>query len=100
MPPSSGRHVIRAMNVLNPSYFDPEEIRLILGHVFDGLLDGGWLVTGSNQDADTLVHGGVYEKSPAGFRRIWQSGNGSPVESEILSWKPPASRSLQAPTSS
>ena len=91
LPPSSGRHIVRAMNVLNPWYFDAHEFRLIVTHIYDGLLDGGWLITGSNQGADSPVHGGVYQKSSAGFRRIWQSGNGSPVESAILDWRPPRS---------
>ena len=95
LPSPAGRHIVRAMNVLNPSHFDPQGIRKVLGHVFHGLVDGGWLITGSNQDADSLVSGGVYEKSPGGFRMIWRSGKGSPMESEILSWKP-----LEAPTSS
>ena len=33
------------------------------------------------------VNGGVFEKTNEGFRRVWLSGAGSPIESHILGWK-------------
>jgi hypothetical protein len=88
LPRWTGRHVVRAMNILNRSYFGAEQIGLILSHVHDGLGEGGWLITGSNQDAGSQVHGGVYERTESGFRKVWGSGEGSPVEPEILRWQP------------
>ncbi len=76
--------VIRAMNVLNPSYFKKEEFNHVLKNIYSGLLEGGILITGSNQEAGSLVHGGIYRKMNNCFEKLWQSGDGSPVEHQIL----------------
>jgi hypothetical protein len=82
-------HVVRAMNVLNPSYFGYSEMSQILGNFHNALRLGGWLVTGSNEDAGSIVHGGIYRKTETMFEKIWQSGNGLEREAEILSWTTP-----------
>ncbi|MBL0941275.1 MAG: hypothetical protein IBJ00_00870 [Alphaproteobacteria bacterium] len=81
-------HLIRAMNVLNPSYFSQDQFEKVLSHIYTGLCKDGLLITGSNQEAGSIVHGGVYQKMPSGFRKIWQSGAGSPIEKKLLEFKP------------
>jgi hypothetical protein len=81
-------HIIRAMNVLNPSYFSQEQFEKVLSHIYRGLYGAGVLITGSNQEAGSLVHGGMYQKTPVGFKKVWQSGDGSPIEKNLLEFKP------------
>jgi hypothetical protein len=88
--PPEPPNIVRAMNVLNASYFGASDLDQIVWNIYNTLRQGGWLVTGSNQDAGSIVHGGIYRKTSTGFDRVWQSGNGPQVESHILSWKPPA----------
>jgi hypothetical protein len=82
-PFRSRYHVIRAMNVLNPSYFSDEEFSRVLKYIYEGLLSNGLFITGSNHEAGSPVNGGLYKKTSEGFERIWQSGNGSPMKGEI-----------------
>jgi len=77
-------HVIRAMNVLNPAYFSAEEVASVIKNFSDGLFNQGLLITGSNQDPDTPLDGGIYQKSGARFKKVWHSGRGSPVDAAIL----------------
>ncbi len=76
-------HIIRAMNVLNISYFTKNEFFQVLRNIHSGLLNDGLFITGSNQDAGSLVNGGVYKKTANGFEQIWQSGTGSPIANYI-----------------
>jgi chemotaxis methyl-accepting protein methylase len=86
-PLSKPVHIIRAMNVLNPSYFSEDEFFKILKHIHEGLNSKGVLITGSNQEADTTVDGGIYEKNKDGFELVEQSGEGSPINNLILKFK-------------
>lgn len=79
--------VIRAMNVLNLSYFCELEFKKVIHNLYQGLKDNGVLITGSNQEAGTLVHGAIYKKCAHGFERIFQSGDGSQVHSMILDFR-------------
>jgi hypothetical protein len=80
-------HVVRAMNVLNVSYFGPSDLDRILENFHKALRPEGWLVTGTNEDAGSMVHGGIYRKTATGFEKIWHSGNGPVMEAHILFWK-------------
>ena len=81
-------HVIRAMNVLNPSYFSKSEFMVVVRNLYNGLKEGGILITGSNQDAGSIVNGNIYQKRGDGFQNILQSGTGSPIQKLILTFKP------------
>jgi hypothetical protein len=83
-PFNTPHHVIRAMNILNPSYFSKEEFQHLIGHVYAGLYEGGLFIVGSNEDAGSLVHGGIYQKTAQGFHKLWQSGNGPAIEEFLL----------------
>lgn len=56
-------HCIRAMNVLNPGYFDPGQLRLAVGNLFEALADGGVFAAGSNEDAGTAVDGVICRRA-------------------------------------
>lgn len=78
-----GCDVIRAMNILNTSYFDDSTMRLITANLDASLNDGGFLITGSNMEEGTQLHGGIYRKTGDGFKLLESSGNGSPVHDII-----------------
>jgi chemotaxis methyl-accepting protein methylase len=77
-------NIVRAMNILNTSYFSTDEFKIVLKNIYQALKENGFFITGSNQDANSLVHGGLYQKTPKGFKKLWQSGDGSPVDEMIL----------------
>jgi len=79
--------IIRAMNVLNPSYFSENEFAQVIRNLYEGLKDKGLLITGSNQEAGTIVNGGIYQKKGNGFSKVFSSGEGSPMESLLLNFK-------------
>ena len=62
------------MNVLNSSYFDPQQLSIAVGHIFDSLALGGLLIIGSNDAAGTEVRGGIYRKLSQGFQVLAKSG--------------------------
>jgi hypothetical protein len=76
----SQSHIIRAMNVLNASYFSKAEFKIVLQNMHAQLRTNGLLITGSNQDSGSIVNGGVYQKTVNGFKELWRSGNGSPIK--------------------
>ena len=72
------------MNVLNPTYFTVTDRLKVASNIHAGLRLGGWLVIGSNQDAGSQVHGGIYRRTGVGFEKVWQSGEGSRFEAVLL----------------
>ncbi len=87
MPFHKQSHIIRAMNVLNPSYFSETEFTKVLSNIYNGLYLGSFLITGSNQDAGSDVDGGIYKKNKLGFEKIWQADRPSPINDKILGFK-------------
>lgn len=84
LEPAGGRyHVVRAMNVLNPSYFTDDELGQVFAHISDALYPDGILLAGSNEAVGSVVNGGIYRKRGGGFERIGSSGSGLPVESRL-----------------
>jgi hypothetical protein len=78
------QHIIRAMNVLNPSYFDESKTKQIVTHVLDGLVNGGLFILGSNQNSGSIVNGGIYQKVCDRFVLLWQSGSGASAHALIV----------------
>ncbi len=76
-------HIIRAMNLFNESYFSDEEFKVAFDNLKAGLAEGGLLVIGSNNDANTPVNGNIFQKTQDGFNEIYKSGNGVPVQNMI-----------------
>jgi CheR methyltransferase, SAM binding domain. len=86
--PSETDHyqIVRAMNVLNPSYFNKAQMQQIINNILHSLQDDGLLITGSNQNAGSMVNGAVYKKQENQFIKLWQSGTSSPVhQQKVLS---------------
>jgi chemotaxis methyl-accepting protein methylase len=79
-PAAATFEVVRAMNILNGSYFDKPDLRSAIKNIHHSLRVGGLFVTGSNQDAGSTVDGAVYERVDDTFRRLWVSGAGSEVD--------------------
>jgi chemotaxis methyl-accepting protein methylase len=77
--------VVRAMNVLNRSYFPEAELARAVGHVADSLVAGGWFVVGANQDRGSKVDGAVYRRVERGFERVFVSGAGSAIDGLVSS---------------
>jgi len=75
--------VIRAMNILNASYFKYSELKRAVDNILCSLDEGGILITGSNVDTGSTVNGGVYLKNNGDLQKIFESGEGSPIK-EIL----------------
>jgi hypothetical protein len=77
--------VIRAMNVLNYSYFPEAQLKQAVENIRLSLNEGGLLVTGSNVEAGTVVNGGIYRKNGTRMELLAQSGDGSQVDALIRS---------------
>lgn len=81
LEPTNNRfNLVRAMNVLNRSYFSEADLRLATANVHESLIPGGIFVTGSNEDAGSPVDGAIYERTATGFRQLWVSGAGSQID--------------------
>lgn len=86
LPFQRKNHLIRAMNILNTSYFSEQEFMLILSNIWHGLHEHGFLITGSNADSGSVVHGGIFKKTASGFQTIVESGDGSPIKKMVSEW--------------
>ena len=81
--PKGGFEIIRAMNVLNHSYFSREDLKKAIANIAASLNDGDLLITGSNVEAGTAVNGGVYKKLGNHLEVVEASGAGSQVDDFI-----------------
>jgi hypothetical protein len=84
---SSQVHIFRAMNILNPGYFNNKEVEKIISCAFNSLLENGLLIIGSNQNSNTTVHGGIFQKINRKFETVWKSGDGASIEDLIMNFK-------------
>ncbi len=66
--------IVRVMNALNPLYFSSVQLAQVARHLFQGLSEGGVLIVGSNEDAGSAVHGGIYQRTAAGFTLVAGQG--------------------------
>ncbi len=67
---------VRAMNVLNPGYFDAHQMRRAVCNLLDVVADGGILAVGSNDDAGTDVDGIVCRRRGARLEVLASTGRG------------------------
>jgi hypothetical protein len=82
-PPADRYHVVRAMNVLNPSYFSPAQLTHAIANLREALHEGGVLVLGSNGEAGSTVHGGAYQRRDNQLVEIWSCGGGPSISSML-----------------
>lgn len=66
-------HCLRAMNVLNDSYFSADQMQQVLLNVHESLRVNGLFIVGSNQDPGSPVAGAVYSKGDIGFDLVWMT---------------------------
>jgi hypothetical protein len=92
--PNGRFDIIRAMNVLNYSYFPEAQLRNAVENIIESLSEGGLLITGSNMEQGTTVNGGIYKKTKNRMERIEISGNGSKVDALIASGHVPTDETL------
>ncbi len=84
MKPSAKKfEIVRAMNVLNRSYFEDAQLALAISHITSSLEEGGLLVTGSNLEAGSGVRGSIYRREGGQLRPVDHSGEGSPIRDLI-----------------
>jgi CheR methyltransferase, SAM binding domain len=69
-PPPGRFQVVRAMNILNPSYFADADLAAIVRNVISSLNEGGLLIVGSNEDAGSAVRGAAYERRSDWLLRV------------------------------
>jgi CheR methyltransferase, SAM binding domain len=81
--PTERFDIIRAMNVLNYSYFSEAKLRKAMQNIFQSINDGGLFITGSNLEQGTTVNGAVYKKTNDRLQRIEISGGGSYIDALI-----------------
>lgn len=81
--PTERFEVVRAMNVLNRSYFSEIQLTKALEHIFESLPESGLFITGSNDGQETVVNGGIYKKTGNRLEKIETSGAGSPLDALI-----------------
>ena len=81
--PPGRYHVIRMMNLLNPTYFSEAEFDRIIANVRNGLVDGCLFVIGSNHDAGTEIEGGIYSFKNGRFTRLLENRLAPQVKAAI-----------------
>jgi hypothetical protein len=82
--PHGSMDIVRAMNLLNPSYFAPPQMKIAIDNLRESLVDGGLLITGSNTGAGTQINGGIYRRTGDSFETLYESGKGSPVTDMLV----------------
>ncbi len=76
--------IIRAMNILNPSYFDKTELKKIAGNILSSLEENGLFITGSNQNAGSEVRGEIFIKKNRRFDSVLKIGDGAAFRDVLL----------------
>ncbi len=74
--PGETADCVRAMNVLNPGYFDDGQMKRVVANLFAAVKDGGWLAMGSNEDAGSPVDGIVCRRAGQRLELVVTSGRG------------------------
>lgn len=81
--PTERFDIIRAMNILNYSYFSEPQLIQAAENIVHSLKEGGLFITGSNDERGTVVNGGIYKETKGRLQRIDTSGNGSQIDALI-----------------
>jgi len=79
--------IVRAMNVLNATYFNAQDLTLVIRNVFSSLIDGGLFIVGSNDDRDTTVRGGIYSKVGSQFISLVHAPRSHDAHNAILAFR-------------
>jgi len=77
--------IIRAANILNRGYFDPEKLLGMIGNLKDYARGPGSLIVVNRTHDDGINHGTVFETTPdGGLRAVERIGSGSEIEGLML----------------
>ncbi len=74
--PGPQMQIVRAMNVVNPNYFSPDEQSRIYAHLFAALAEGGLLAVGANDEAGSMVDGTIWRRENGKLVEVARSGVG------------------------
>jgi len=77
-------HVMRTMNILNPSYFSPEQLREGFRTVFDTLQPGGLWIAGRTLEEDLSNHVSFLRRLDKGWEVLDRIGKGWELEESAL----------------
>ncbi len=80
-------NIIRAMNVLNPEYFNIDQLRKAVSYLFLSLDENGLLILGSNEGPGTPVQGGIYRKTGDKFNSIKLIGQPQYAHRAVLDFR-------------
>jgi hypothetical protein len=83
--PFDKHDVVRAMNVINYSYFNEGEAKLIANNLKRSLLDRGIMIIASNNMADSEMDGNVFQKRNGKLYELKNYGKGAPFKEVFLS---------------
>jgi len=75
--------IVRAMNILNPIYFDVNEIKRAVRLIFNSLTEGGIFIIGRTHLDDNKNHVSVYVKKDGHFKLIKSFNGGSEVSNNV-----------------
>ncbi|MGO9868410.1 MAG: hypothetical protein ACLPJY_12120 [Rhodomicrobium sp.] len=75
--PGDPVHCIRAMNILNPSYFSKDQFNSIIRNLMANLVEGGLLAIGSNEGPESEVDGAIYRLEGGRLAELISSGAGA-----------------------
>ena len=74
---------IRAMNVLNQSYFSGADFHTILRNFHEAIRENGLLIVGSNTGPGSPVSGAIYSRSHSTFDLIWSSETKPTIDKHV-----------------
>ena len=79
--------VIRALNILHQGYFTNSQFSLILNNIYNGLVENGLFIEGSNENAGTPVEGAIYRKSEKGFLLLNEPEKPSRIKELVIAFR-------------
>jgi len=77
-------HVIRTMNIFNPSYFSSEQLKEGFKTIFSSLQPGGMWVVGRTLEEDLTNHATFFRKGENGWEVLDRIGSGWELEETAL----------------
>jgi chemotaxis methyl-accepting protein methylase len=69
-------HCVRAMNTMNPGYFDETGLARILANLFDATAEGGLIAVGSNENPGSPVDGVICRRTGSQLAVLASFGTG------------------------
>jgi hypothetical protein len=80
--------ILRTMNILNNSYFSPEQLAQGIEAAHRSLRPGGIWITGRTLEEDFSNHVTFFDRQDTGWKVRRRIGGGAEIESLVLGWRP------------